>query len=75
MGERLREARIAKRLTQEALAHAIGVRAMSISRFERGELNPSRETLMRLASALSVSTDWLLSGPPKESDTPPPAAA
>ena len=41
IGERIREARIAKGLTQEQLASAVGVRRETIMRLEKAQYNPS----------------------------------
>ena len=41
IGERIREARTAKGLTQEQLASAVGVRRETIMRLEKAQYNPS----------------------------------
>jgi transcriptional regulator with XRE-family HTH domain len=51
---KLVKARLAKRMTHEALAAAVGRVADSISAFERGRLVPSLPTLELLAAALDV---------------------
>ena len=54
-GDRVREARQRAGLTQEQLAARAGVRAMRISRCERGlTVRPHRDLLTRLADALGV---------------------
>jgi transcriptional regulator with XRE-family HTH domain len=61
LGQRIREARIAKGLTQSSLAGAefsVGF----ISRIESGARQPSRHTITTLATRLQVSVDYLLSG-------------
>ena len=45
IGERIREARIAKGLTQEQLAQVTGINQANISRLENGTANPSLRTL------------------------------
>ena len=41
IGERIREARTAKGLTQEQLASAVGVRRETIMRLEKAQYNPA----------------------------------
>ena len=41
IGERIREVRTAKGLTQEQLASAVGVRRETIMRLEKAQYNPS----------------------------------
>lgn len=51
-------------MSQSVLAGVVGLTAMSISNYESGRNNPSIESLVRIASALDVSVDQLLSDPP-----------
>jgi transcriptional regulator with XRE-family HTH domain len=60
MGERLREARQARRLSLRALADRLGVSPSLISQIETGRANPSVSTLYAIASELDVSLDELL---------------
>jgi len=63
LGERIREARLAKGLGQRGLAEASGVSQGHISHAESGkrqELGPT--VLGALARALEVSPEWLLTG-------------
>ena len=59
-GKRLRETRIQKNLTQQALADKIKVELRTYQRYEQGSREPSFATLLALANALEVSTDYLL---------------
>ncbi len=59
-GAWLREQREARRLSQQALAEAIGVSSSLLSRVERGEKNLSPEALTRLAAALGCAADKLM---------------
>lgn len=59
-GERLRELRKQKNLTQRQLADLIGVKNSIISFYEVGDRIPSPEVIIKLASALHVSADYLL---------------
>ncbi len=58
--ERLRLARQMREWQQADLAARAGLPAASISHFESGTRKPSFDNLRRLASALEVSTDYLL---------------
>lgn len=59
---RLRELRKQKNLSQTELGHLAGLHYTHIGRFERGASRPSGDTLMRLAEALGVTSDYLLEG-------------
>lgn len=52
-------------LTQGELGRLSGVNGNLISRYERGAAQPALETLKKLAGALGVTTDEILSDPPK----------
>jgi transcriptional regulator with XRE-family HTH domain len=58
VGERLREARRARGLTQQRLAEESGLNAITISEIERGA-NTTVQTLQRLAIALRVQVGSL----------------
>lgn len=49
-------------ITQTELAKRAGLTAPSISQYESGLRNPSYEAILKLANALSVSADYLISG-------------
>ncbi len=55
VGERIREQRVAKGLTQQELADAACIALSTLSRVERGRLSPSLGVLGRLAEALDLS--------------------
>lgn len=59
-GERLKELRKKKRMTQEELGKVINVSKVSISGYETGSRSPDRETLVSLADFFDVSVDFLL---------------
>lgn len=59
-GNRLRQLRKEKRLTQQQLAELIGVKNSVISFYEVGERIPSPDVLRKLALALHVTADYLL---------------
>ena len=58
--ERLRAARELRKLSQPELAKLVGMPPSSISHFEGGGRKPSFDNLQRLATALEVTTDYLL---------------
>jgi transcriptional regulator with XRE-family HTH domain len=59
-GERLRAAREARGLTQDELAVRLGFGQSQMNKYENGKSDPTPEVLVRLATALEVSVDWLL---------------
>jgi len=61
LGRRVRELRTNKRWTQEELAQATRVTRVCIVAVEGGKQNVSMDILIRLANALSVSPELLLS--------------
>ena len=61
-GSRLREARVAKKLSQKALAAELNTTASSVSRWEKNQAEPSFKDLARLAELLEVGIDWLVLG-------------
>jgi transcriptional regulator with XRE-family HTH domain len=78
LGQRISRLRKAAGMTQEQLAAATGLKQFHISRIERGGIKDvMAETLLRIARALHVSTDYLLSGEGPAHDasdaTPPPS--
>ena len=68
LGLRLQRARIAKGLSQEALAHAAGISTYTYQKFEKGEsrpgtpMNPRLRTLIALATALDMQVEELVGG-------------
>lgn len=60
LGKRLKQLRKENNLTQKQLALQIGVQNAVISFYEVGERYPSPEVLVKLASTLHVTTDYLL---------------
>ena len=61
-GERVRAARVAKGLSQEALAEAAGLHRTYVGSAERGLRNVSLHNILRLARALGVAPGELLDG-------------
>lgn len=60
LGERLKGRREKLKLSQGDLAAIIGTTQNQISRYERGENNPTADVLVSLAMALETSPNWLL---------------
>lgn len=60
--ERLAEVRKEQGLSQEQLAERSGVCRVSIARYETGKLNPTLNTLEKLAAALGTSVGELVDG-------------
>jgi transcriptional regulator with XRE-family HTH domain len=66
LGAGIREWRIRRRMTQDALAHAADINVNSLGRVERGETNPELQTLWKIATELKVSVAQLFLGPARE---------
>lgn len=61
ISERIRLTRQQKNMSQKALAEVAGVNLKSLSRYELGTSIPPADVIKKLADALKVSTDTLLS--------------
>lgn len=62
VGARIAEARTNAEMSREALGLHLGVRADTISRWERGKSSPRPNHLDRVAGVLGVSLSWLVMG-------------
>lgn len=60
IGERIRMARRAAGLSQQALGDKAGVSKMSISKYERSEMTPGSAMLVRIAEATGMRVDYFL---------------
>ena len=60
LGERVRKKRKQLGLSQEELSEACGISPAYIGIIERGNRKLSVETLVKIANALNVNTDYLL---------------
>jgi transcriptional regulator with XRE-family HTH domain len=58
--DRLKNYRVKRNYTQEALALELGTDKKAVSRWESGQFSPNAETLTELSRILSVSVDYLL---------------
>lgn len=60
VGEKIREVRLSKKITIEALAHECDVDATQIGRMELGKVNFSISYLYRIAKALEIHPKQLI---------------
>ena len=60
MGNKLKNLRKQKRLTQKQVADRIGLAISAVSSYEAGTRYPSYDILIKLARIYHVSTDYLL---------------
>jgi transcriptional regulator with XRE-family HTH domain len=67
---RLRQLREDRRLSQREFAELVGIAVMQINRYERGLNVPSIETTVRMAEALHISIDELLTGKGGDPEVP-----
>ena len=59
-GERLRELRCEKGLTQKQLAEKLNISQKSLSKYERESLDLNTELIVRICRYFQVSADYLL---------------
>ena len=69
IGDRLKEARMNKKLTQEDLAEKLGVSVPYVSRIERGSTAINLKRLAEICNILDVSEGEILSGASTESSS------
>ena len=60
LAKRLHDLRKEKGLSQPELGQLIGTSGAIIGRYERGEMNPSVDVAKKLANALEVTLDYLV---------------
>jgi transcriptional regulator with XRE-family HTH domain len=63
LGQKVREARKAAKVTQEQLARAVGLSRTSITNFEKGRQPIYAHVLVRVAQALGKDPSHLISSP------------
>lgn len=66
-GSQLRLARKRKKMTQMALAQAIGAKHNSVSNWESDRNRPDPETIRQLCTLLEVDSNWFFETDPLES--------
>ncbi|MGN0114714.1 MAG: helix-turn-helix domain-containing protein [Acutalibacteraceae bacterium] len=59
-GTRLRELRTSLKLNQVEFGQSLSVTKQSVSNWENGNIQPSIDMLIKIATEYSVSTDYLL---------------
>ena len=59
-GMRVKEIRISKNMTQEAVAWEAGIEPMQLSRIERGVINTSLSHILAIAKALEIKPKDLM---------------
>jgi transcriptional regulator with XRE-family HTH domain len=59
-GDRLKELRLGKEMSQQTLADMLGCRVSLVSMYENEIKNPSQDKIIRLAEIFGVATDYLL---------------
>lgn len=63
VGQRIRDLRVARKLTQPQLAKALGITQGSITDLETGKSKaPASQTLTKLARLFEVDPEWLMTG-------------
>ncbi len=75
IGERIRQARKSRSLSQSDLAQRIGVSQPAIANWESGLHDPRRLMLAKLAAALEYPLDWLAAGDRSVAESDKQAAA
>lgn len=60
LGDRIKTLRAAKNITQQDLAHRLGITKSVISAYENSIRYPSYDILIKLSNIFGVSTDYLL---------------
>lgn len=68
IGERIKELRKSKKMSQSELGKFIGVSQTTVTAWENGRAEPSSSYVAKLATFFNVSTDYLLGRDPKEDD-------
>lgn len=62
MGERLRELRMRRNISQEEVARHIGITRSAYSHYEINNRQPVYETLIKLAAFFDVTLDYIIGG-------------
>ena len=68
IGQRIRDLRKQKKMSQSELAKIIGVTQTTITAWETGKAEPASSAVANLADYFNVTTDYLLGRPDKKDD-------
>ena len=68
IGSRIKEARLAKNITQEELAAQIDISVAFLSRIERGSTHINLKRLSQICNLLEIPEGYVLNGSSSESD-------
>ena len=60
LGNKIKELRKDRNISQDELAEKINIDGRQISRYENDKMNPSIEVLIKIAEAFNISIDYLL---------------
>lgn len=60
IGERIKELRISKKLTQAELAQVLNIKRETVARWENGTRDLKTDVIISLAKYFNVSADYLL---------------
>lgn len=59
IGERIRDLRDSRGISQRGLARAIGISQAAVSQIEAGQTDPSQSTLEKICAALEFRLDFV----------------
>ena len=74
MGDRLRELRLQRKISQEEVARHICITRSAYSHYEINNRQPVYETLIKLAAFFDVSLDYMIGGTQPRPQLPPSGA-
>ena len=66
LSQNIKALRMQKGLTQKELADLLHVTSQAVSRWEKGDVEPSIDTISEIASIFEVTTDEIIGGPDKK---------
>jgi len=69
LGKRIRDIRISNKLSQEKLAELSGLHPTYIGQIERGEKNPTIDSIYKISSGLEMSVSDLIKNISPQNDT------
>lgn len=69
IGHRIKSIRKERKLSQSQFAISIGISQGNLSEIEKGNSNPSADTLISIRNKYNVNLNWLLAGDSDQGDT------